>query len=178
MRAMERTGVDYYCQVSDVSLIKKLVRELPDDPVCINIGAAMGTSALAMLEARPDSLVTSIDIEDCPIEKQAIEECGFDEEDRYWFRKGRSQDIGKEWKVPKVDFVFVDGDHTFEGCYNDALVWYKHLKPKGIMAFHDYQSRIKVLESVERAVDAVTKVLGLKFVLQRGTMIVFRKVNT
>jgi predicted O-methyltransferase YrrM len=176
MRAMQRTGVDYYCQVSDVALLKKLVRDLPDSPVCVNIGAAMGTSALAMLEARPDSMVVSIDIAECPIEKKAIEECGFDEEDRYFFRLGKSQDIGKEWKKPDVDFVFVDGDHTYGGCYNDAFNWYKHLKINGIMAFHDYESRIQVLESVKRAVDDVVKVLGLKFILKRGTMMVYRKV--
>lgn len=177
MRAMERTGVDYYCQIGDVSLLKKLVRELPDSPVCINIGAAMGTSALAMLEARPDSLVISIDIENCPIEKQAVEESGFDDEDRYWFRKGRSQDIGREWKVPKVDLVFVDGGHTYEECYQDAWEWYKHLKPNGLMIFHDYEAKMLPLESVKRAVDTVTVVLGLKFILRRGTMMVYRKVK-
>jgi predicted O-methyltransferase YrrM len=176
MKAIERTGVDYYCQVSDVNLLNKIVRELPDNPVCINIGAAYGTSALAMLEARPDSLVMSIDIVDCPEEQRMAAEGGFDQEDRYFFRRGRSQDIGKDYRYPVVDLVFVDGGHTYQDCYEDARIWYRVLKPNGIMAFHDYESEIQVLESVKRAVDDVTKVLNLQQIAREGTMIVFRKV--
>jgi predicted O-methyltransferase YrrM len=171
MKAIDRTGIDYYCQVSDVTLLKKLVSELPENPVCINIGAAYGTSALAMLEARSDSLIVSIDIIDCPEELKAVR---FIKEDRYYFRRGRSQDIGKDWNTP-VDLVFIDGGHTYQDCYEDARIWYKVLKPNGIMAFHDYESQIQILESVKRAVDSVTKVLNLKQIAREGTMIVFRK---
>jgi predicted O-methyltransferase YrrM len=176
MKAIERTGVEYYCQVSDVELIKKIVRELPDNPVCINIGAGMGTSALAMLEARQDSTVYSIDkdIDSISYERNIIRDAEL--EFRYNGILNLSQLVGVKWVEYSADFVFVDGGHTYEECYDDALVWYKALKYNGIMAFHDYESRIKVLESVKRAVDDVVKVLNLKFVVRRGTMIVFRKV--
>ncbi len=178
MRAIERTGEEFYCQACDVELIKSIVRSLPTYPLCVNIGAAYGTSALAMLEARIDSRVCSIDIEDCPEEYQLMAENNFIDLDRYRFYKGRSQDIGKMWKENSVDFVFVDGGHTYDECYEDGRVWYRIVKPKGFIAFHDYESRIKVLESVKRAVDQLVIDFQLKQVAREGTTIVFWKVGT
>lgn len=177
MKAIDRTGVDYYCQVSDVNLIRSIVNLLPNNPLCINIGAAYGTSALAMLEARPDSMVVSIDIEDCPEEFQLMKENGFIDNKRYRFIQGRSQDIGNKWKKNMADFVFIDGSHTYEDCTEDAVVWYKVLKQNGVMAFHDYESKIRILESVKRAVDDIVPVLRLRQVAREGTMIVFVKHN-
>lgn len=175
MKAIENTGIDYYCQVSDVELIKKTVRGLPENPLCINIGAGMGTSSLSMLEARHDSTVISVDIDDCPYESQVMQETGFCNTNRYKFIKQESQEFGRNFERETVDFVFIDGGHKYEECYEDALVWYKALKPNGIMAFHDYES--PMLENVKRAVDDVAKVLKLGFVVRRGTLVVYRKVE-
>lgn len=176
MKAIDRTGIDYYCQVSDVELIKKLVRMLPENPICVNIGAGLGTSALSMLEARPDSCVISIDIEDCPEESKVIYDAfGEMVNGRYQFLKGKSQDIGMSWKGV-VDLVFVDGGHKYNECYDDAIEWYDSLRHGGIMAFHDYESPIRVLGCVKTAVDDVSTVLGLKRIAREGTLIAFRKV--
>lgn len=37
------------------------------------------------------------------------------------------------------DFIYIDGDHTAESVYKDAMLSWKALKPNGIMAFDDYQ---------------------------------------
>jgi predicted O-methyltransferase YrrM len=49
----------------------------------------------------------------------------------------RSQDVGRAWQGPAVDFVFVDGDHSPEGCREDWEVWHPHVRPGGAIAFHD-----------------------------------------
>lgn len=177
MKAIERTGVDYYCQVSDVELLRSIVRSLPDNPICVNIGVGLGTSALAMLEARPDSRVIGIDIEDCPEAHKEIDDAGYMDEDRYRFYKSTSQDLGLTWNEGIVDFVFVDGGHKYDECYDDAIIWWRVLKTKGFMAFHDYESKIQVLESVKRAVDDFSVKYKLKSVARDGTMIVFWKVT-
>ena len=42
-------------------------------------------------------------------------------------------------KGGKVDFLFIDGDHTYEGVKQD-YEWYKKLvRPSGYIAFHDIQ---------------------------------------
>jgi predicted O-methyltransferase YrrM len=151
---------------------------LPPDPLCVNIGAAMGTSTLAMLEARNDATVVSIDIEECPIEKEALEQSGIDYENRYLFVHGMSQHIGVTW-TPLVDFdfVFVDGDHTYDGCYQDGATWCLHLNPGGYIAFHDYGDVRPTLEGVKRATDEVAEMFSLELVEHVGTLIVFRKPN-
>jgi len=37
----------------------------------------------------------------------------------------------------KVDFIFVDGDHTWDGIAADWNAWKGKMAPGGIMAFHD-----------------------------------------
>ncbi|HLI58890.1 MAG TPA: class I SAM-dependent methyltransferase [Solirubrobacteraceae bacterium] len=49
----------------------------------------------------------------------------------------RSQDVGRAWRGPAVDFVFVDGDHSAEGCREDWEMWHPHIRPGGAIAFHD-----------------------------------------
>jgi predicted O-methyltransferase YrrM len=49
----------------------------------------------------------------------------------------RSQEVGRTWPGPAVDLVFIDGDHSPEGCREDWDVWHPHVKPGGAVAFHD-----------------------------------------
>ena len=37
----------------------------------------------------------------------------------------------------KVDFLFIDGDHSYEGVKSDFQMYAKLVKPGGIVAFHD-----------------------------------------
>lgn len=36
-----------------------------------------------------------------------------------------------------LDFVFIDGDHTAEGVFQDVLAWAPKLRPSGAMLGHD-----------------------------------------
>ncbi len=38
----------------------------------------------------------------------------------------------------QFDFMFIDGDHTYEGVRDDIRNYYPFLKPGGIMLFHDF----------------------------------------
>lgn len=49
----------------------------------------------------------------------------------------RSQDVGRHWAGGEVDLVFIDGDHSPEGCREDWDVWHPHVRPGGAVAFHD-----------------------------------------
>jgi len=40
-----------------------------------------------------------------------------------------------------VDLIFIDGDHSYEGCRADIEAWAPFVKPGGVMAFHDFGSR-------------------------------------
>ncbi|HTX33224.1 MAG TPA: class I SAM-dependent methyltransferase [Solirubrobacteraceae bacterium] len=49
----------------------------------------------------------------------------------------RSQEVGRTWAGPPVDLVFIDGDHSPDGCREDWDVWHPHVKAGGRVAFHD-----------------------------------------
>ena len=36
------------------------------------------------------------------------------------------------------DFIFIDAGHEYEDVKQDYNLWWSHLNPKGVMAFHDY----------------------------------------
>lgn len=36
-----------------------------------------------------------------------------------------------------IDFLFIDGDHTYEGVKEDWVLWNRMVKPGGLIAFHD-----------------------------------------
>jgi predicted O-methyltransferase YrrM len=50
--------------------------------------------------------------------------------------KGTSASIARGFDCG-IDFLFVDGDHSYEGCFNDWSSWSRFLKPGAVVVFHD-----------------------------------------
>jgi predicted O-methyltransferase YrrM len=48
----------------------------------------------------------------------------------------------------EVDMIFIDGDHTYEGCLKDIRTWLPYLKKGGIMAFHDFDDASGITKAV------------------------------
>lgn len=150
-----------YLFPDELPALKELVTWLPNqNPLVINIGAGAGTSGLAIMEARPDSHLITIDITD------ASSPFGCLEAERDVFRRAGylhtlytrwiqihhdSSKVGREWVLlgndpldrtnpftKNPDMVFVDGEHSYEGCKADIEAWLPLIKPGGIIAVHDY----------------------------------------
>ncbi len=49
----------------------------------------------------------------------------------------------------QIDFIFIDGDHSYEACKADILAWSPYVKRGGVIAFHDFGSRA---DGVTRAI--------------------------
>jgi predicted O-methyltransferase YrrM len=47
-----------------------------------------------------------------------------------------SHEVAASWSQP-VDLVFIDGDHTREGCELDWTAWSPFVRPGGFVVFHD-----------------------------------------
>ena len=122
--------------VVEVDCLKKLIREFTArNPAIINIGAGRGVSTLAMLEESPFATIYSVDITPCEGEIKNAQKAGLDTS-RIIRLLGSSRLIGRHWSFP-VDFIWVDGDHSYEGVKGDILVWSRHIVSGGVMAFHD-----------------------------------------
>lgn len=52
-----------------------------------------------------------------------------------WVRRS-SREAVRDWTDP-IDFLFVDGDHTYDGCRADVVEWSPHLEPGGLLVLHD-----------------------------------------
>jgi predicted O-methyltransferase YrrM len=163
------TGEAFWFQRYDVDTLRQLVLTLPPSPVVVNIGAGFGTSALTIVEARADAFVFSIDICERPDEETHLRQAGLWDQHRVVRILGRSQDVGARWPGT-VAMVFVDGDHTYIGVFNDATIWLPCIRPGGIIAFHDYG--YPALPSVAWGVDAV--MANYEVILHNETLIAYR----
>jgi len=52
-----------------------------------------------------------------------------------------SFDAVKQFDDDYFDFVYIDADHTFEGCYKDIVDWYPKVKKGGVLCGHDYVAK-------------------------------------
>lgn len=51
------------------------------------------------------------------------------------------------------DYVFIDADHSYEGCMADIVAWKSKVKPGGWLCGHDYDNRYHPEFGVKKAVD-------------------------
>jgi predicted O-methyltransferase YrrM len=48
-----------------------------------------------------------------------------------------SADVARGWQTGLCDFVFIDGDHSEEGCRLDWDLWHPLVAPGGLLVLHD-----------------------------------------
>jgi len=51
---------------------------------------------------------------------------------------GDSKELYKNFNDQSIDFLFIDGDHSYKGVKADLTLWFPKIKIKGIIAGHDY----------------------------------------
>lgn len=66
-------------------------------------------------------------------------------------------------EIGEIDVLFIDGDHTYEGCMNDLTNWYSKLKPNGHLILHDsYRGKHGVQDAVADFMNLHTELLPLQ----------------
>lgn len=63
--------------------------------------------------------------------------------------RGKSVDVAARYDGKKINLLFIDGDHTYEGCHADWVSWRNHLADSSIVAFHDYTRSEGIRQVVE-----------------------------
>jgi predicted O-methyltransferase YrrM len=127
---------------SEILQLLKRVRPLDLQTAC-EIGAAGGgTTFLLSRVARADALIVSIDRNVPPGLARAAE---------LWARPGQVavtmsgnsqsektvRDVQALLGRRKLDLLFIDGDHSYEGVSRDYLLYRELVRPGGLIAFHD-----------------------------------------
>lgn len=152
----------HYLFPAELPALKMLAISLPSDSLVVNIGSGSGTSGLAFMESRPDLFLLTIDIEnnDSPLgslysERDVMNKAGFGGElgGRWVQIHGDSSTLGRAWQAGALThfpldiangwlkpphMVFIDGDHSYEGCKADIEAFFPLLLPGGILAVHDF----------------------------------------
>lgn len=163
-----------YLTPSEVLAIKKLARDCEDyRPLFVNIGAGGGTSALAMREARPKSVIYSVDSSPGgPFGGLEGERNAFDDAMQEYPNQilGDSGAVAAEWRFGKIDFLFVDDGHHRLDVERDIDSWLPHMCKGGVIAFHDYGR--KAWPDVRAVVDE--KMAAYECILYIDTIKAFR----
>lgn len=72
-----------------------------------------------------------------------------------------SIEAAAEVEDESLDFVFIDADHSYEGCKADILAWVPKLKQGGLLSGHDYKNTDYPCFGVEKAVDEFSQKINL-----------------
>ncbi len=105
----------------------------------IEIGRAKGGSTLIFALSNPQTKITSIDISSIHDEnlKNVFEKlnCGSNVD----LLVGDANEVHADVMNSgfSYDFLFIDGDHSYEACLKDLGKWYPTLSSGGLIVFHD-----------------------------------------
>lgn len=125
-----------------------LARAMKPD-VCVEIGSARGWSACLVGRAlaengkgklyaidphQPTDWNDSKSVDTIEVMRQNLAMVGV--EDYVEIVRKTSQEAAKGWDK-KIDLIFIDGDHSYEGVKSDWGLFYPHVKESGVILFHD-----------------------------------------
>lgn len=130
----------------EITLWKRVLTKIKEPYFGVEIGCLYGDSANVILNCSPFIHLTSID----PFIPDSMESSlvgSFDdsiEKNKEFFDNGRfslvqdySWNIVKNYKDNSLDFIFIDGDHTYSNVLRDFKEWTPKLKVNGLLFMHD-----------------------------------------
>jgi methyltransferase family protein len=98
-----------------------------------------------------------IDVEKHKLAQEKLSAFNFS---RYTFIHGSSQNPAVYERLPKMDIILVDGDHSFDGVYNDIAICreFDLLNKGGLITFHDSNAK-----QIKEALEVSTRDFGLEY---------------
>ena len=74
----------------------------------------------------------------------------------------------------KIDLLFIDGDHSFEGVKQDYEEYSKYLSKGGVIVIHDIESEAEVKKFWESIQDSITNFKTIKHKEGNGYAVIFK----
>jgi predicted O-methyltransferase YrrM len=165
-------SIDFHSGLGDsANLLYGLVRAMKPE-ICVEIGSARGKSACYIgmaLKENGNGKLYAIDphtrtewndsrsLETLNIFRANISALGLTEQ--VVIVHSFSSEAAQNWTRP-IDLIFIDGDHTYDGVKQDWELFVPHVRPFGVVLFHDTiwdlitdQERVRPDMGVPRFVD-------------------------
>jgi len=96
---------------------------------------------------------TNVDQEGFDERYQLVTKLFKDEGDRCRTLRMTSEEAAKEIEDDSLDFVYIDGNHSYEAASQDISLWWPKVKKGGVFSGHDYTNGGPYNFGVKRAVD-------------------------
>lgn len=81
----------------------------------------------------------------------------FGEAENVKMLKGKSSEIVLQFEDESLDFIYIDADHSYEGCLQDLNLWYPKVKKGGVIAGHDWDCNPGMEEFHKFGVEAAVR---------------------
>lgn len=74
--------------------------------------------------------------------------------ERITIMRDRSHEAAEAFPLGKAAAVYIDGNHAYEHAFSDLRLWWKRVKPGGILGIHDCYTRMDEVQ-IANVADAV-----------------------
>ena len=174
-----------------------LLKKVPKNSVCAEIGVYTGENSLNILKiVKPKELIL---IDPWIHDKEMLKKNFADEEGnyqqdydaRYEFTKQRmkdkknvkimrekSQEALKKFPDDYFDWIYIDGDHSFDAVLEDLKTSFHKVKPSGYITGDDYQvgkNANRTQQNVAKAVKLFVENYPVKFIEGKNIQFIIQK---
>lgn len=171
-----------YATPEELSIIRDIAGTVPEDGTIVMIGAGPGVMLLALREGNPTAHITVIDIDNCRYAEKHLAGSGTFPGPTQFVISDSSSYGQKFWGTRPIDFLIIDGDHSYNGVKSDLEAWLPKIKLNGYLFLHDFDARGTRFESQDQYPGVALAVVDSELLEDKwnhkgrfGTAVVLRK---
>ena len=133
-----------HLSATDKAVLARFAKQMPAGATCLEVGSYLGASAIIIARSLPPgSRLFCVDTwqNDCMSEgaRDTFAEFKANTSELSGIItpiRAASADAAASFEG-QIDFLFIDGDHSYEGCKTDFEAWIPKVREGGTVVFHD-----------------------------------------
>ena len=114
---------------------EQILKQLPKRGTCAEVGTQEGLFAEKILTIVEPERLHLFDIDDGPLRARQTDLLSRDEVELH---VGDSSEMLSAFPDDHFDWIYIDGDHSYEGVARDIRVARTRVKPGGLLIFNDF----------------------------------------
>ena len=138
------TEIEGWCEDEITTLYDRAISEARDGSVFVELGCYKGKSTCYMIDAikRSGKRISFYVIDNFStlgdVEKEFLENLGEERLSKITFIRKDSISASINFNDNRVDFIFIDTDHSAKQLTNELLRWIPKMKSGGLISGHDF----------------------------------------